>query len=239
MLLDLLRTDNYVSFNKKLAHTIGLEQAIYVNQIINIMGKAIKKNKVYNDGYVKVDRNYIFEQTTLTVERQLEIENSLITTFLLLKNFDNPDLVKIDTQLLADITSSDNVKVNEEISKKVTKNTKITKEQKQNIIYEKLKNYIDSGDTTLDQHIDAWLKTIVCDKGIPLNKEAVLKFQNDVYDYSKGNLQKALGVVDCATTSMYKECQWAINKYEKDNYVKLQSQPKETATKEKLANIEF
>lgn len=239
MLLDLLRTDNYVSFNKKLAHTVGLEQAIYINQIINIMGKAIKKNKIYNDGYVKLDRKYVFEQTTLTIERQLEIENSLVATQLIIRDFDNSDMIKVDTQLLADITSCDNVEINEKISKKVIKNTKETKKQKQICIFNSLTTYVDNGDAQLDKCICDWIRTIVVDRGLPLNKEAVIKFQNDLFDYSKGELKKAIDIVNIAVTSQYKECQWAIKKYERDNIEKLHSQPKETATKEKLANIKF
>ena len=112
MLLDLLRTDEYVSFNKKLAHIIGLESAIYINQVINIMGKAIKKDKLVDGGYIIIDRKYIYDQTTLDEDKQLKLEEKLIKLKLIVRDVENPNQIKVDIQLLADITTNDNVKIN-------------------------------------------------------------------------------------------------------------------------------
>ena len=40
MLIDLIRTDNYVSFNVQLAHIVGLHAAIYLSELLNINSKA-------------------------------------------------------------------------------------------------------------------------------------------------------------------------------------------------------
>ena len=213
MLLDLLRTDNYVSFNKKLAHTIGLEASIYVNQIINIMGKAIKKDKVVDGGYIILDRKYIFEQTTLDEEKQLKLEEHLIQLKLLVRDSENHNSVKIDTQLLADITSNDNVKINSDISSIVQKPVKIDKNAKTSIYVESMQRYINTGDIQLDNKIKKWL--FVCmDKFGNVNQQLIKMFQQEVYNYSKGNLDIAYKVVDIATAFAYRECRWAIKKYE-------------------------
>ena len=46
MLLDLLSTDNLVNYNVKIAQIMGLHTAIYINELINISNKAIKKKKL-------------------------------------------------------------------------------------------------------------------------------------------------------------------------------------------------
>lgn len=215
MLLDLLRTDNYVSFNKHLAHIIGLEQSIYVNQIINIMGKAIKKNKVINNGFVELDRNYIYGQTTFDTNKQLELDESLVKINLLIKDINNPNLLKIDTQLLANITTNDDMQLNNKISTIVSKPQKISRETKNYYVVENLSKYINTGEINLDNKIKEWL-TVCVNKFGNANQTLIKVFQQNIYDYAKGDINVALKLVEIATAFGYKDCQWAIKKYEEN-----------------------
>ena len=65
MLIDLLCTDNYVSFNINIAKVMGLNYAIYISELLNISNKATAKKKLL-DGKFKVDRDYIANRTTNT-----------------------------------------------------------------------------------------------------------------------------------------------------------------------------
>jgi len=238
MLLDLLRTDNYVSFNKRLAHIIGLEQSIYVNQIINIMGKAEKKNKIYENGYVKLDRKYIFEQTTLTIERQLELDNSLMNIRLMVKDFEDNDLLKIDTQLLADITTNDDVKVSDNLSQIIKKNTKLDKRTKNLILVENLSKYIDTSNVELDKALREWILALIEGKKL-INSATITKFQDDLFNYTQGKLVDALELVQIATANAYREFSWCVGIFEKNKATKLKNKPKEVATKENLSSKVF
>ena len=71
MILDLLSSDMYVSYNVQIANKIGLEEAIYISELININRKAIQKNKI-EDGYFNIDRKYITNRTTFKLEKQIE-----------------------------------------------------------------------------------------------------------------------------------------------------------------------
>ena len=77
MLIELLSTSNYVSYNIKLAELLGLHAAIYISELMNINDKAIKKNKVDQE-YFKLDRSYITSRTTIEESEQLEIEENLL-----------------------------------------------------------------------------------------------------------------------------------------------------------------
>lgn len=44
---------------------MGLHTAIYVNELINISAKALKKNKLIADKFFLLDRKYITRRTTL------------------------------------------------------------------------------------------------------------------------------------------------------------------------------
>ena len=46
MLIDLINTSNYVSYNIKLAQLLGLKEAIYLSELLNINDKAIRKNEI-------------------------------------------------------------------------------------------------------------------------------------------------------------------------------------------------
>ena len=216
MLLDLLKTDDWISYNKKIAHILGLHEAIYINQVINIMGKAIVKDKIFDEGYVKLNREYIFEQTTLTLEEQLRIDDKLSDINLLLRNFENPDLVKIDIELLASINTEDDLNVVNDISKKVSaKKGKIDRATKGHYIGEKLKSFVDTGNDELNNAIKLWIDSIITNKGY-LTKEIVTKFENDLNSVTMGNLNQALDIVNVATVYNYREVSWAVNMYDRE-----------------------
>ena len=105
MLLDLLAEDNFVQYNKKLAHTLGLKEAVYVNQLMNIVYKATTKDKLVNDSFIRLDRQYIYRQTTLSIEDQLKIETKLQRLNVLEKDFEDDDLLKLDIEKLEAIIS--------------------------------------------------------------------------------------------------------------------------------------
>ncbi len=239
MLLDLLKTDNYIMFNKKLAHTIGLNESIYVNQLLNITGKAIQKEVVFEDGYFKLDRKYIYEQTTLTTQQQLEIDSKLMSINLLTKNFESPDLMKLNLELLANITTNENVELNEKIKESIKRDRSKEKEAKEYYVIQKLCKNIQSGDVKVDDALEGWIKALVMNKGtVILNSTIVETFKRDVFEYSKGNIDVALAVINKATVYLYRECSWAIKKYESDKSL-MRNNVKEIATRDSVGKIKF
>ena len=238
MLLDLISTDNYVSFNKKLAHVIGLNESIYVNQLVNIMGKATKKDKLSIDGYVTLDREYIYSQTTLDLNTQLAIDKKLESINLLLRDIIDPDLVKIDTQLLASIINEDDVKTLSDISKATKKDKKVDKETKNHYIIQKLCESLHTQNQELDIALKGWLEGCFA-KGGYLNAQLVEKFQKDLYNYSKGKLSVAKEIIELATLYGYRECAWAIKIYEQNQINRKNGEVKEAATVETLSSKSF
>ena len=111
----MLSSDEYINFNKKLAHILGLEDAIYVQQLLTINKKAMRKDKLVNGDFIKIDRNYIYEQTTLTIEKQIKIDINLQKHGVLEKDFEDNDLIKLDTNKLASILTSENDTMYEEL----------------------------------------------------------------------------------------------------------------------------
>ena len=240
MLLDLLANDNYVRFNKKLAHTIGLEEAIYLDQVINIIGKAIKKDKVLDDDFINLDRNYIYAQTTFTIEQQLKIEVRLQRLKVLTKDFDNDNLIKIDLEKLSAIAVSDDEELIESIQRKVSiGEVRLDSNTKANNQVSSLKKYIHTGNDELDNKVVGWLDFCIKEKKTYINVPILQSFIKDVLSYSNNNFNIALDVVEIATKFGYRDCKWAIKRYEDDKRTNSRTTIKEVASRETLSKKSF
>ena len=85
MLIELLSMSNYGNYNIKLASILGLETAVYLNELMNINEKALKKKKITDNSFI-IDRKYIESRTTLNPEKQQELEINLIKLGILERN---------------------------------------------------------------------------------------------------------------------------------------------------------
>lgn len=214
MLIELLSMANYGNYNIKLAHILGLEAAIYLNELMNINEKALRKNKLSDNIFV-IDRNYIESRTTLSPTKQQELESTLIKLGIL-------EIVEIANNINLNISAltailaapEEDLKSIEKIVKKTkSSNNKTTKQQqciqalKQNIV------------TTNDELVNAyheWIEAVVA-KNNWMSKKAVVNGQQLVDDFSQRNLDIALKLLDIATTNGWADMSWAINSF-KRNY---------------------
>lgn len=234
MFLDLLKTDNYISFNKRLAHIIGLKESIYVSQIINIMDKAQKKNKLYDNDFIKLDRNYMYEQTTLTIEEQLKIDEKLMAINLIIRDFDNPDLLKVDIELVISIVSTNDFKAIEKISNKVSANKRVDKKTKMHYVAQNLYRYVNTGNDDLNKAMYKWIDAILDTKGAVLNSVSINLFITELNQYTRGNLPLALKLVEIGTAFNYRDFTWVAKRYEQDNKTNKVPQGQSTTLSNKI-----
>lgn len=238
MFIDLLDNASYINVNIKLARIFGLNAAVYCSELINIYNKAVKKNKIIDDGFFKLDRTYMTNRTTLSVEEQLIIDNTWVKADLLKKHSDNPDIIKLNDELLISIISEEDSSSIKKLSSLLKTKTKDeTKKTKQAIIIENLKNSIICSNYELLTALREWVETICKSKGY-LSIQMIKTFQETLNNYTKGDLDLALRLVKIATTQCYRDCQWAINIYEKDlkfkqNNIRITKQ--ETASKDTIS----
>lgn len=216
MLIELLSTTNYVSYNIKLAELLGLHAAIYISELMNINDKAIRKNKI-NDNYFKLKRDYITSRTTFDEKEQQEIEKNLLKLGILEKGEEDNDLsLNITTlttlMMSTDETLIDNVK---KLTKLKTRQSKSTKAEK---IKEELKNNIVTTNDELKEAYNDWIDAVYAKQGW-LSKKAVVSAQSVVDSFSKRNLDVALRLLEIAAINGYRDIEWAINVYNKQHTV--------------------
>lgn len=225
MLTDILNSDNYITINAKLARIIGLSAAVYCDELVKIFNKATDKNKLIDSEYFKVDRKYVAFKTTLSIEEQLKIDLNLSKIGIIKKHSEDPDIIKIDLSILGSIIISEDLKTLEDISKKVKINSPkgIRESQRQHTIRE-LKDSIECSNYELLTALREWVDSIYSKPAGYLSKYVIQTFQNVLNNYTQGDLDLALTIVKIATIQGYKDCQWAINLYEKDMKIKKQQE---------------
>lgn len=217
MLIDLLCTDNYVSYNVKLAHLLGLNTSIYLTELLNINTKAIVKQKM-TDEFFTVDRKYITLRTTMNISEQKEIENQLLELGILKKSEIKDNVLSLDITRITSMLMSTDEKLLEKIKKisiksKNTGEGKITKRQAQ---ANNLKQYIKCENEELKQAYLDWIDGVYANPKGFLSKKSIEIFQNCIDEFSQRNLDVALQVISIATVNGYRDATWAINTYKKE-----------------------
>ena len=219
MLLDLLSSDNYVSYNVRVAQIMGLHTAVYLSELININRKAINKEKI-DENCFTINRQYIENRTTIDVEEQLKIDKKLQDVGILGKKTDSPDQVYIDVNALTNMIAAGDAKLLDRVTK-LTKLKdvgdmrvgKITQKQRD---IENCKSAISTTNEELRKALSDWVEGVFARPNGFLSKRAVTTFQNELYAYTNGDLDLALKLVDIATIGGYRNFEWAKNEFEKD-----------------------
>ena len=184
MLIELLSTSNYVSFNIKLAELLGLHTAIYVSELMNINDKAIRKDKI-SDSSFSLDREYVKKRTTLQIEEQLEIEDQLIKLGVVEKPTDDENCVTLHLNILTTIMMDPDEELIGKIKKlSSSKGNSKGKATKADAIRQNLKTNILSTNVELIEAYSDWIDAVYAKEGW-MSKKAVMLGQQIVDDFSK------------------------------------------------------
>lgn len=211
MLIDLLSMSNYVHFNIKLAHILGLNTSIYLGQLMDINEKALRKKKV-NENFFTIDRAYVESRTTISEKEQLDIETNLIKLGILERSSDDSNTLMLNITVLTSILMSPDEDLIKDISH-ITKPRK-TKTKSEKII-ETLKTNIITTNSELRNAYFEWIDAVYAKDGF-MTKAAVVSAQAVIDEFSNRNLDIALKVLEIASINGYRDIKWAINSYNKE-----------------------
>lgn len=211
MVLDLLSTDMQISFNLKLAHRIGLHAAIYLGELLNINKKAVTKNKVTDNGFFKIDRNYVEQRTTLTRPEQKELDETLKSLQVLKVDDANRDLININVDSITGLLLDDN----DTLVDKVTQPVKKKRITKADVIRASLKEAITVTNPELRAAYEEWIDAVISRQGW-MSTASIKDGQELVDKYTNRDLDIALSVVRIGAINGWRDISWAINAYEKE-----------------------
>lgn len=220
MLVDLLSPADYIMVNRNAIRVLGLNTAIYCSELLSIYKKVIKKKKFLEDGYFKVDRKYITDETSLEIEEQFKCDLNLKKVNIIKISETDPNIIFFDIEVFASVLASEDIKLLDSVSAKVKiKNPKGTSESTRKHIIENLKNSIRCNTYEVLVAMRDWIDAIMANKTKYLSVPQVQLFKDKLDDYCNGDLNLALELIKVATIHQYVDCQWAINAYEKDKAV--------------------
>lgn len=233
MIVDLLATDNMVSYNVKIANVMGLHTAIYLTELINISLKAERKKKLVSDKYFLIDRKYITQRTTLSVEEQITIEQKLAKIEVIQKPAGGIDTVYINVDKLAQIISSDDDNYLNKVSKNTVVKTVTGPGMKQTLKQRtaiEMKGYITTTHKELKDALEGWVDGVLANPNGFLSKRAVGVFEKTVDEFANGDLDVALKIIEIATVGGYRDATWAINSFNKDHAMTFRRRAVDTGT---------
>lgn len=219
MLIDLLNSSNYIMINRDAIRIFGLNTAVYCSELLNIYKKALDKEKFIDpeEKIFKVDRRYVEKQTTLTLEDQIKCDLNLSKIGIINIANEDKDVMKFDIEKFASILSSEDVKLLDNVSKKVKVDSpKGVANAKRSRIILALKEAVVCKDYDIMIAIRDWIDAIMANPAKYMTKAQVELFTGHLLAYSNGDKSKALEIVHIATIHQYFDCQWAINTYERD-----------------------
>ena len=222
MLVELLSTSNYVSYNIKLADLLGLHSAIYLSELMNINDKAIKKDKMDNN-YFTLVRSYITARTTLDVKEQLEIEENLLKLGIL-EHGDTQDHILLNINVLAALLTNPDEQLIDKLKKKRKRAQSAARATKDDKIKANLKSHLKVTNQELREAYEGWIDTIY-DKQGWMSVKCVTVAENTVDEFSNRNLDIALKLLEIASVHGYRDITWAIDKFNHDFRVSYTTSP--------------
>lgn len=201
MLVDFLKSDNYFSYNIRLANLWGLETAVYFSAIIDIYPKMDNE-----EDFVSINRDKIKEITTLNKTRQKELDKNLKSLGILDVNNDK---IRVNFNSILSIFNAEDVQI-KELSEVVKK-----KRTKVDVIKEELKSNISTTNPELRDAYASWIDAVIAKQGWMSTKSVVLG-QQKIDAYCNRCLDTALELLNIASINGYRDIQWAINTYQQD-----------------------
>lgn len=211
MLINLISQSNYQSYNVEIAQLFGLETAVYLNALIEINEKAIRKNKLINEHFL-IDRKYISDRTTLKQNQQKQIEENLVRAKIIHKN--NDDCIKVNIDVLAGLMLKENEKVANNLSSLLNVSPK---EAKAKNILNNVKRHINlTYPEDMRLAYSEWLDVVYSKFGF-VSKQMIINAQACVDKEANHDVNKAIEIIHIASANGWKDMTYAVNQYRQRN----------------------
>lgn len=244
MLSDVVTPSSYLTFNVTIAQVLGLVNAVYCAELLDVYSKARRKKKLDEDNYFIVDRDFVKVKTSITVDEQYLCDASLSEINLVTTSPENPNKIKFDVEQFMRIIAEDDSKKLTAIYKKInlTKNQTEAKRLKKSAIKENLKRSIKDDNIQIYNALVDWLDTLFDEKFI--KEKTIEDFQTLLYNYCKTDVDKALKIISIAKSQGWTSCVWAIKSYEDEQKILAQNKQMRTtqfkvATQDKLSKKKY
>lgn len=193
--------------NKKLVKIAGFEVAAYWAELQSILKQVVKKKTADEFGFFHLDRDYMEQETTLTIAKQLKCEEKLIALGAVMKDPTNPNKIAIGVNNMVEI-------ITDEDTKKLKKTNAVKKDEKAaKIAGMKLtmKKALVETDPDIRAAYERWIEGMIDAQNCRFTKAVVQLFEKTVTEHTSDKNTR-LKIIEIATVNSYKDATWAINR---------------------------
>ena len=209
MLTDILGTNNYQVYNVWLAHKIGLNNAIYLDVLINLYRYAVNSGMLFDGDYFILDKEYVKERTTFGEREQSALADTLVSIGLISISPDK-ESVKVNLDSLVGLSSIASEDVLESF-KKIKKTS--NKDSKSTYVLQSVKKNIDKKySKSMNKGFADWLDAVYGKFGF-VNNKMLQVAEKKIDELMATDKTKAEKVLELCTINGYKEIDWGIKKY--------------------------
>lgn len=204
---------DFGTYNRRFAQLAGLQAAVYWNELMCICKQVVKKSTFDEFGFFTLDRNYVYSQTSLTVEQQIESDKILIKLGLVDLDPDNPNRLRTRQREFNAIVTEERDAEIKQIIKTAKSATKAGKSEGKRIgTINRLISQLHETDSAVLTAYRNWLE-VVYDKNV--NKNSQIQIAEETLNNFTDNAESKIAVLKIATTNAYRELHWAVDIYQK------------------------
>ena len=191
---------------------LGLETAAYLTVVMDALHQAVKKGKLNDHGYFKLDRKYALERTGLTTNEQKHCDDRLIAIGLMQRDAETLNLLSLDIDAIIQLIKQDEAKIVDQIklTKAKTKKAEADEYKKEQIL-KITKAQVRTTDFEIRQAIFNWIEAM----DGTLRKAQVGLVEDAVDAYTKDK-QVKIKLFQILAINTWRDPQWAIKRYEND-----------------------
>lgn len=211
------------SYNIEVAKVFGINPAILLTCIDTEYYYQMRNNKLSDNNTMVLSRAEIYERTALDDSQQIDAEISLQECGILLikpvQNSSTKNYYILNDEQLDKIINSDNpaeILSFEKANQFIKGKRKEPLSRRQTHI-NNLKKKIKVEDPIVQQYFVDWIDSIYSNQKGFLSTSGVVCAQQELMEYSKGNQNIQIKVLQEAINGSLREMEWAIKRYEKNN----------------------
>jgi len=246
MLSDVVSSSSYLTFNIKIAQAIGLVNAIYCSVLLDIYSKAKRKDKLDENQFFDVDRNYIRTKTTIKSDEQYNCDASLSKIGLIKTKEESPNKIYFNVEEFMKIIAEDDIKRITKIYRQtILSSNKVESEKlKKEDAREKLHKVVTVSNSQIEESLHSWIDIIFNNSKLFITEDTVDTFQKTLCSYVNSDVNKALDIINHAKSFGFTNCDDAIESYEKNKKILSQNKsvrttPLKVATQNNLSKKKY
>ena len=211
------------SYNVEIAKIFGVNPAIFLTCLDMEYYYQKRNNKLGDNNTMVLSRAEIYERTALDDAQQIDAEISLQECGIILvkavQNSSTKNYYILNDEQLDKIISSDDpseILSFEKVNQFIKGKRKEPLSRRQTHI-NSLKKKIKVEDPLIQQYFVDWIDAIYSNQKGFLSTSGVVCAQQELMEYSKGNQNIQIKVMQIAIENCLREMEWAIKRYEKEN----------------------